>query len=490
MASVTKEVRNGRTLYRIEYRDQDKRRKKLRLGSVAKRDAQAIAAKVQSIISAKVAGNDPPTATAEWLATIGDDLHQRLAEQELCKPRAHRTLGGWVADYLDQHERTIGDYAAKSLGRSRDLLFEFLGKDTLLRAITPERAQAFRVWLADKKGMAQATIAKHIKHAKQFFLAAVDADALTKSPFAKVTAGTQANAERSVYVSTDDIEKAIAMAPDAQWRLLIALSRYAGLRSPSETLRLRWADVDFVRGTLTVHMTKTAKQGKTKRVVPILPELRPHLEDAFDPEADRCISRYQTSNLNLRKVFLEILAKAGLKPWPRLFHNLRGSLQTDLADRYPLQCVVEWLGNSEKVAAAHYLKTTTNHLANAQAAGVGQGVGTSLAESTALSGNDRKKKSDFPEENAKPLISKGIRVGRAGLEPTRENKGETLGVGQGVGTSTAKGGAKADRTGCPMLATLEALWPSLRPADRQDLLGQAQAAVDAQAGAYGGVIIK
>jgi hypothetical protein len=103
-------------------------------------------------------------------------------------------------------------------------------------------------------------------------------------------------------------------------------------------------------------------------------------------------------------------------------------------------------------------------------------VGTSLAESTALSGNERKQKSGFPEENEKALVSKGFLIGRAGLEPTRENKGETQGVGQGVGTSDVEGGGKQDQT----LATLLALWPALRPADRKALLRQAQAIADAQ----------
>lgn len=124
-------------------------------------------------------------------------------------------------------------------------------------------------------------------------------------------------------------------------------------------------DVDFVASTLTVYSSKTAKQGKAKRVVPILLELRPHLEDAFDPESDRCISRYQTRNLNLRKVFLDILTKAELKPRPRLFHNLRGSLQTDRADRLPSHVVTAWLGNSEPVAQVHKLKVTVEHIAAA-----------------------------------------------------------------------------------------------------------------------------
>lgn len=372
---------------------------------------------MQSIVSVQVAGNDLPTATADWLATIGDDLHQRFAEQALCKPRAHRTLGEWVEQYLSTHCDKVGEYCQRNLERSRDYLLQFFDKDRPLRSITPSEAKAYRDWLADEKGLAQATVAQHIKKAKQFFLAAVKAEAIAKTPFAEVTAGTMANDERSVYVAAATIEKAIAMAPDAQWRLIIALARYAGLRTPSETLALRWADVDFVAGTLTVHMTKTAKQGKTKRVVPILPELRPHLEDAFDPEADRCISRYQTSNLNLRKMFLQILGKAKVKPWHRLFHNLRGSLQTDLADRFPLQCVTEWLGNSVKVATAHYLKVTADHITTATTHGVGHGVGTSLPESTELSGNERKQNREFAEENAKALTMKGHLIGRAGLEP-------------------------------------------------------------------------
>ena len=399
MASVTTETRNGRTLYRIEFKDKDKRRRKIRLGAIAKRDAQAIAAKVNDLVSASISGGGPSPALAEWLNKIGDDLHAKLTEQELCQPRNNYTLGQWLTTYMSNHSPKVGHYCQRNLELSKGYLLEYFTAEVSLKGIDSEDAQGYRHWLADSKGFAQASIAQHIKKAKQFFLAAVEAGAISKSPFAKVLAGSMANSERSVYVPAADVEKAIAMAPDAQWRLIIALSRYAGLRSPSEVLALRWADVDFVAGTLTVYSTKTAKQGKAKRVVPILPELKTHLKDAFDPEAERCISRYSTSNLNLRKVFLEILTKAGLKPWPRLFHNLRGSLQTDLADRFPSHVVTAWLGNSERVANAHYLKVTSEHIALAkqkvgQAAEianenvdrVGQQVGATLAESTSNEG--------------------------------------------------------------------------------------------------------
>ena len=416
MASVTKEVRNGRTLYRIEYRDKDKRRKKLRLGSVAKRDAQAIAAKVQSIISAQVAGNDLPTATAEWLATIGDDLHQRLAEQGLCKPRLQYSLHDWLEQFIAKHSAKVGDRCLLNLGQAQTLLERHFGPDHLLREITAEAAAGFREWLT-KQGYATATIAGHIKKCKQFFGEAVKVGAINQNPFDGVAAGTQHNSERSIYVPVETIEKAIAMAPDSQWRLIIALSRYAGLRCPSETLALRWADVDFVNDTMTVTSSKTAKQGKSKRVVPILPQLRPYLEDAFDPEADRCISRYQISTANLRTEFLRILKRAEVEPWPRLFHNLRGSLETDLFEGFPAHVVVTWLGNSERIALKHYVKVTGNHLAAASTFRVGQQVGTSLAETTESSVIQGKGNIEFPEEIQSPPVFETEGIPRAGFEP-------------------------------------------------------------------------
>ena len=54
-----------------------------------------------------------------------------------------------------------------------------------------------------------------------------------------------------------------------------------------------------------------------------------------------------------------------MKPWPKLFQNLRSSRQTELAERYPIQVVCEWIGNSEAVAAKHYLQVTEDHVAAA-----------------------------------------------------------------------------------------------------------------------------
>jgi hypothetical protein len=61
---------------------------------------------------------------------------------------------------------------------------------------------------------------------------------------------------------------------------------------------------------------------------------------------------------NLRTEFGRIIKRAKLEAWPRLFHALRSSCETDLAAEYPLHVVTAWLGNTPKIAMKHYLLAT------------------------------------------------------------------------------------------------------------------------------------
>jgi integrase len=165
----------------------------------------------------------------------------------------------------------------------------------------------------------------------------------------------------------------IAKAPDAQWQLIIALSRYGGLRCPSEHLALRWSDIDWEASRITVPSPKTSRHGKAYRVMPLFPELRPFLGAVRDevnpgidvPFSDPVITRYRDINMNLRTQMLRIMRRAGVEPWERLFHNLRAGRQTELADQFPARVVADWLGNSPEIAERHYLKTTEAHVQRA-----------------------------------------------------------------------------------------------------------------------------
>jgi hypothetical protein len=50
--------------------------------------------------------------------------------------------------------------------------------------------------------------------------------------------------------------------------------------------------------------------------------------------------------------------RAGLQSWPRLFHAMRASRETELAKQCPIHVVTAWLGNTPRIALKHYLQVT------------------------------------------------------------------------------------------------------------------------------------
>ena len=72
-----------------------------------------------------------------------------------------------------------------------------------------------------------------------------------------------------------------------------------------------------------------------------------------------------TRNSNLRTHLLRNLKLAAVQPWPKLFHNMRASRQTELSERFPAHGVCQWMGNSGAVAKKHYMQVTDAHYARA-----------------------------------------------------------------------------------------------------------------------------
>jgi integrase len=217
------------------------------------------------------------------------------------------------------------------------------------------------------------------------------------------------NRSREYFLSREDAAKVLNACPDAQWRLLFALSRFGGLRCPSEHLGLRLSDVDWERGRITVRSPKTEHhEGGGIRTVPIFPELRPYLEEVWDqapPGDGYVITRYRDKNVNLRTQLTKIIKQAGLAPWPKLFQNLRATRETELAEIYPLHVVCAWIGNSQAVARKHYLQVTEDHFRKATGAMVADGAAASEKLQIPLQQSGTKQ--------CKPVQSKGDNPGNA-----------------------------------------------------------------------------
>ena len=175
---------------------------------------------------------------------------------------------------------------------------------------------------------------------------------------------------------------------------------------------------------ITVHSPKTEHhEGGARDRCPSSPRYgrtwrkfgrRPNREREF------VITRYRSCNANLRTQLERIIRKAGLKPWPKLFQNLRSSRETELAQRFPMHVICSWIGNSQAVAMKHYLQTTDEHYRQALEAPI------SAAQNPAQQRSESARKGSQPETRypgfagvcvGLPLVATP-QIGPVGIEPT------------------------------------------------------------------------
>ena len=374
MASIANDPGGRR---RIQFVDTDGKRRTIRLGKMSKRQAETIKLRVEDLIAAKLSGGAPPDDTARWVAAIADNLAEKLAYHGLIEPRAGKSvlqLGEHLASYFAA--RTDVKPGTRTNWRHTErCLIKFFGADRVLGTITIGDAKDFERWLgtaaarnhryadtAADLGLAPNTVRKRISNTKQFFEDAVERELIDRNPFVSLKGAVGSNRKRDFFVTREMTEKVLDACPDSQWRLLFALSRYAGLRCPSETLELEWNDIDWANSRMLVRSSKTEHHAdKGTRVVPLFPEIRPHLDQVWD-EAEKgaqfVITRYRNVNANLRTQLQRIIRKAGLEVWPKLFANLRSSRATELAAEHPGHVAAAWLGHSTLIANKHYWQVT------------------------------------------------------------------------------------------------------------------------------------
>lgn len=360
MASITKEPGGRRT---IQFVGGDGKRRSIRLGKVPAKVAEAFKVRVETLVAVCFGNSGLDAETSKWVAGLDPKTADKLARVGLIPKRHASRLSEFLESYISGRT-DVKPLSVVMMRQTQGDLVNFFGPDKLLHTITAGDAEAWRLWLVKRK-LADNTIRRRCGRAKQFFAVAVRHKLVPENPFVGLKSAVQGNPARYAFVTPEDAQKVLDACPDAEWRLLFALSRYGGLRCPSEHLGLRWSDIDWERGRMTVHSPKTEHHaGRASRVVPIFPELRPYLEEAWDvaePGAEYVIARYRDRNSNLRTQLTRIIERAGLEAWPKLFQNLRSSRQTELVERFPTHVVCAWLGNTVPVAAKHYLQVTDEH---------------------------------------------------------------------------------------------------------------------------------
>jgi integrase len=364
---------------KVSYIDQDNARRSLRPGKgTNKATANQIARHIDVLVASKASGGTVELTTAKWLGDIGEKLHKKLVRAELTEPKAAEvvepdpepsiTLAAFLDEYVATGITRKGEVASSNTLRNWSvtcqLLLECFDGSNPIDSFGLPDGKAFRKWLERRKipvtkksptgRMKESSIRQRVGNAKAMFEHAVVEELLPQNPIRNQVSSLRASEDGKQNIPVEIIDKVIEAAPTTEWKLLIALWRYCGLRR-MEPMELTWNDVLWAEGKLRVRSSKTRHHaGKEMRHVPIR-DVESYLSDAFATAAK--------GQLYLFHRFLSIVEDAGYTPWPNLIKNLRLSCENDWIDagEAPAHVIAAWIGHSVIVQNNAYAIVSDGH---------------------------------------------------------------------------------------------------------------------------------
>ncbi len=380
MASISRD-RHGSTIIQFTRTigtnpDGTPRRKRatVRVGQVSPAEARRFCGYIERLAIAAASGAGPTTMERDLVAFIDgldDHYHAKLAAVGLVARRTPDrllTLDTFVGEYIrsraDARPRTI-----INLKSAQKELVAYFTPQRSIRTITEGDAVDFYRWMTTrdkapaghlKARLGQNTARRICGRSKQFFAPAVKSGLIARNPFDGINCHVNGNSSRLQFVEQPVILAVLEQVHDPEFRAALILARWGGLRIPSEIADMRWGDVNWAQKRLTIRQIKLARhEGKERKLIPLFPEIEPALAalytEPFGPEEK--VFRRVNLYTNLRTNLQRYIRLAGLKPWPRLWQNLRASRATEIAETYPQHVATEWMGHTPAVAEAHYWQT-------------------------------------------------------------------------------------------------------------------------------------
>jgi hypothetical protein len=330
------------------------------LGKVTKAGAETVRRNVERLMASNTVGIEPDTQIQTWISLCDAKFRYKLQAAGLLakwKPPKASPLLSIVWDAYVAKRADFAPSSIKGFRTARKHALDHL-KDRLISEITIADAKHFALRMESVHSSAHAK--KIVERTKQVLQDAVDSRLLATNPFANVNLRAKIDRTRGHHLPEADAMKVLDKLGSIQAKVAFVLARFAGLRIPHELLPLTWAHIDFEKHRITIPTgTKTGQ-----RVIPMVPIVYEHmlqLAEAAD-SSPWVLSRARSSAATtLRKWLESAILLAGLKQWPKLWHNLRASCRTDMEEQFASHVCDAWLGHSKRVAKDHYLMVTDDH---------------------------------------------------------------------------------------------------------------------------------
>jgi integrase len=351
MASIVRLGKGKQPPRGIEFIGPDGKRHRLRIGKVDADTAGKFKRGIEQLLNSVRLGTTLPDEWAGWLASVDDALVNRMAAAGLCSARvACPNLGVAFEQYVQRRAVELKPSSLKRIQDTGKRMRAFFGDWVLMRSIGPAQVKDWRGALLKDK-LSEATVRTDCRNAKAFFADAIERGQLRgKNPFDAVPV-TAIASQREHRISAIQTRALLDACPNAKWRVLVGLLRFAGLRCPSETHSVTWADVDWLRNALRVYAPKTNQT----RMVPICADLLGLLRDAWDAAPEGATTIVGVPRNNRHKRLKAIIERAGLTVWPKLFQVFRMTRRSEWLDAgVPAAYVNAWMGHSGRVGDTHY----------------------------------------------------------------------------------------------------------------------------------------
>ena len=222
--------------------------------------------------------------------------------------------------------------------------------DIKLDKITPKQVDTL---LTDMRasGLAPATVNKNYRHLKAALRKAMDWQYLIPFKFPR-----QDREEKKVrYLSHEEFKKLLKAIKDDEFKLLVKLAAYSGLRS-GEIIRLQWSDIDNPEGHIRV---SSRQKNRTESRIPISPKIRAMLDLMPEPHTGK-VFRFNSVEWVSHK-FKAYATDTGLED--TRFHDLRHTFGSWLAmSGVPIKTIQELMRHKSITSTMVYAHLSPDHL--------------------------------------------------------------------------------------------------------------------------------
>ena len=190
------------------------------------------------------------------------------------------TIETWVKEWLRRKTRDSSTATMARYNGHLDAFLDWLGpvrRKKPLESVTPLDVRRWRESLQDA-GRAGKTVLAYLKDLGGAYRAAIREGLVSFNPCGTLEAiDTSDSMERKPF-TLEEVAALLAAAPSPEWRGLILVAAFTGLRL-GDAAHLSWSAVDLAAKQITLIPSKTKKKKREVRI-PIHPDLLAYLEAA------------------------------------------------------------------------------------------------------------------------------------------------------------------------------------------------------------------